>query len=243
LYADPAPTAAFEPAAAERWRAIADRVLVVERHLNASRADVWRPLTTEAGLRAWWWSHWNDVEITADARPGGSYRFTAPDAGIRIEGSYLDVDPDEHLAFTWRWTDADGTSADEACDIVLTEVDGGTSLALRHTGPWPDDAPAESYRQGWEFCWRRSRASSRADEVAHPADRRVSLDMSLASIRDRGFVISRDTLSAAGRVDGCVDSAGHGPSRCRVSGLTIRSLHGTPSGQDDCVDPPRHSEE
>ena len=135
------------------WSAMAQRPLDVEILLPGSPEEVWPAFATAAGLRRWWWNHWDDVEITADVRPGGSYRFAAPGVGIVVEGRYLAVDPVSHLAFTWRWTDSDGESVDEACDIALTRVDGGCRLTLRHTGPWSDDAPAQSYRQGWEFVF------------------------------------------------------------------------------------------
>lgn len=142
-----------EAAATDRWHALSRHPLSMEVDLDADLPTVWRALTTVEGLRAWWWNHWDDVEIAADARPGGAYRFAAPGAGIAVEGVYLDVEAEEHLSFTWRWIDADGRSADEACDLRLSATDGGSRLALRHTGPWSDEAPADSYRQGWDFVF------------------------------------------------------------------------------------------
>ena len=58
---------------------------------------------------------------------------------------------DIHLENFGTWRDADGESADESVDLRLVgEGPGSTLLILRHTGPWPDDAPAENYRQGWD---------------------------------------------------------------------------------------------
>lgn len=143
--------AAASPAASAAWRTIAAHPLELAIDLPHAAAAVWPALVTREGLRRWWWNHWDDVEIDVDARPGGTYRFAAARAGIVVEGTYLDVDPASHLSFTWRWVDADGTSADEACDIRIDDTAGGCRLTVRHTGPWADDAPAESYRQGWEF--------------------------------------------------------------------------------------------
>jgi len=153
LFGEAVPGAAYEGEAAGRWDGLAGRPLVLSVDLRATSGEVWRALTTVDGLQAWWWNHWDDVEIDADARPGGAYRFAAPGAGIRVEGTYLEVQPCTHLSFTWRWSDDEGTSADEACDVRLQEMPGGCRLTLRHSGPWTDDTPAASYRQGWEFVF------------------------------------------------------------------------------------------
>ncbi|WEK14283.1 MAG: SRPBCC family protein [Candidatus Microbacterium phytovorans] len=145
--------------AAAPWALLAQRPLHLEIELSSPVADVWASLTRPERLRTWWWNHWDDVEITADARPGGAYRFAAGAAGIAVAGRYLAVEAPHRLAFTWRWSDADGESRDEACDIDLRETAAGCVLTLRHTGPWTDDGPVESYRQGWEFVFAALRVS------------------------------------------------------------------------------------
>ena len=134
-----------------RWRTIASRPLEVATVIDAGRDRVWAAVASAGGLRTWWWRHWSDVTIEADVTAGGDYRIEAPAAGIVLEGRYLEVEPEERLAFSWRWSDDSGTSVDEAVEIVLTDDGDGTRVAVRHTGPWTDDAPAASYRQGWLF--------------------------------------------------------------------------------------------
>lgn len=149
---DPDRRRALEARGQEAWRLLDERPLRLERVLPADVATVWRALTTEDGLRTWWWNHWSDVEFALDVRPAGRYRIAAPGAGIAVEGTFLDVEPAEHLAYSWEWIDAEGRSRQEAVDLRLTPAeDGGTRLVLRHTGPWADDAPARSYREGWVF--------------------------------------------------------------------------------------------
>lgn len=133
------------------WRGLVERALTVEIDIAADRSDVWTALATEAGLRRWWWRHWDDVSIVADVCAGNVYRFTAPGAGITVSGEYIDVEPEEHLSFTWQWSDESGTSTDESCDIRLTDSSHGCRVTVRHTGPWSDDTAAIAYRQGWEF--------------------------------------------------------------------------------------------
>jgi len=134
-----------------RWELLRSRPLEIEVNLDAPVARVWQAWASADGLSRWWWTHWDDVSITADVRVGGDYRIEAPGVGMSVVGRFVDVAPERRLAFTWMWTDADGASRDEAVDVTFERAEGGTRLVVRHTGPWTDDAPAESYRQGWHF--------------------------------------------------------------------------------------------
>lgn len=150
--ASDAPTdARIEAEAASAWRTMTEHPLQLEQLVQAPIEETWQALATPQGLERWWWSQWDDVRIEAHVRPSGSYRFEVPTKGILLEGTYLHVEEPRRLAFTWQWSDAEGASSDEAVDIRLEPADQGTLLRLRHTGRWADDAPAASYREGWEF--------------------------------------------------------------------------------------------
>lgn len=143
--------AGAEANAADAWRTMSRHPLEVVREVPAPLQDVWRAFTTADGLGRWWWRHWADTTVEVDARPGGAYRITAPAAGITLSGTYLAVDEPRHLALTWVWADADGTSRDEAVDVRFEPAGEGALVRVRHTGPWADDAPVDNYRQGWEY--------------------------------------------------------------------------------------------
>jgi uncharacterized protein YndB with AHSA1/START domain len=133
------------------WADIARGPLEVRQRVAAPVERVWLAFATAEGLRTWWWRHWSDVTIEAEVALGGAYRIEAPAAGIVLDGTFLAVEPPGRLAFSWRWSDDEGVSADEAVEVRL-EPDGDTTLVtVRHSGPWADDAPAASYRQGWEY--------------------------------------------------------------------------------------------
>lgn len=135
------------------WRTLLGGPLELTRDLDAPVERVWEAFASADGLRRWWWTHWDDVEITADVCPGGTYRITSPSEDIVLTGTYLAIEPGRRLAFSWSWTDADGTTEDEAVDVRMQPADdgAGTALSVRHTGPWSDGTAAENYRQGWEF--------------------------------------------------------------------------------------------
>ncbi|MBZ2198108.1 SRPBCC family protein [Occultella gossypii] len=140
-----------EADAAAHWRTITRTPLELEQRVEAPPDRVWAAFTTADGLRSWWWRHWDDVRFDVDARVGGGYRIEAPGAGITLRGAYLALDEPGHLAFTWVWEDGDGSVPDEAVDVRIVPDGGGCVVQVRHSGPWVDDGPAASYRQGWEF--------------------------------------------------------------------------------------------
>lgn len=138
-------------AAAQQWALMTRAPMRTERVLQAPIDAVWAGLASAEGMRTWWWSHWSDVVIDADVREGGHYQIEAPGVGITLSGTYLSVSEPTHLAYSWQWSDSDGTAPDEAADIRLEETSEGTRVIVQHTGPWHDDAPATNYLQGWEF--------------------------------------------------------------------------------------------
>ncbi|UQN31335.1 SRPBCC family protein [Brachybacterium kimchii] len=150
--ADAEDDAAIETAAAERWHLMTQRPVEIERTLPASPERVWEALTTREGLASWWWRHWDDVAVELDGERG-AVRITAPRIATTLGLERLVAERPARLAATWVWSEASGTSVDEAIDLRL-EPEGttpeATRLRVRHTGPWAEDSLPENYRQGWE---------------------------------------------------------------------------------------------
>lgn len=142
----------IEERAVATWRHLAAHPVELAVQLPAPPETVWEQLASAEGVARWWWNQWQGVEVTADVRPGGSYRIAAPAQGITVSGEVLAVDPVSRLSGTWVWADEDGTSVDEAAEIRLRPEGEGTALTVRHTGPFDEgSALGENYRQGWEF--------------------------------------------------------------------------------------------
>lgn len=159
--------------------------LHLEVDLAAPVRRVWTALTTTYGLRAWWWAEWEDVRVSVEARVGGTYRIEAHGAGIVIEGEYTDVDrASGRLAFTWVWSDSNGTSVGENCTLVVSPLDSGCRISLDHTGPWADSTPVERYRSEWTTILAQLRG---AVEVTRLEGCPFSVDLSLSFPRIRGL--------------------------------------------------------
>lgn len=146
----------IEAHAFRSWRELVASPVEIVQDVAAPREHVWKAMTTASGLASWWWDHWEGIEYQVDARPGGRYRIAAPSRGITVSGTFLSVEEPAHLAYSWTWEDAEGSSADEAVDVHLEQNTDGTCIRVRHSGPWAPDAPqAEDYRQGWEYTLTR----------------------------------------------------------------------------------------
>lgn len=131
--------------------AVQPGVMEIARDCRLAPARMWEMWTTAEGLSRWWWNHWQGVRFDIDARLGGHYLIEAADKGIRVSGNYLVFDQPRRLAFTWVWSDREGTSPDEVVHVAFEPLADGTRVLVRHSGPWRDATPAENYRQGWQF--------------------------------------------------------------------------------------------
>jgi uncharacterized protein YndB with AHSA1/START domain len=154
--------------ATEQFSAPAGRPTVrIERHYPHPIDKVWRAVTTQEHLGAWFPS---PVEI--DLRVGGAMRFSAfegegdregaGDSDGAAAGRVEALDPPRLLAFTW--------GADRL-RFELAPADGGTSFALVHS--FDDRAGAASFATGWELCLGGLR-NVLAEEPVPPPDRGVT---------------------------------------------------------------------
>ena len=119
-------------------------------YVGASPERVWASWTTPDGLLAWWWTHWPGVTCELDVRVGGAWQIVAPQQGIRVHGTYTEVEPTTRLGFTWIWADDGVDGPTEDILVVLSQAGEDVRLELAHAGMSSAEA-GENYRQGWEF--------------------------------------------------------------------------------------------
>jgi uncharacterized protein YndB with AHSA1/START domain len=105
--------------------------VVLQRALPHGVERVWRAVSTEDGLAAWFPS-----KVGIDLRVGGAVTFEfGPD------GVVTDLDAPHLIAFTW---------GEDHLRFELATADSGTVLTLTHT--FGDRAGAASFASGWTTC-------------------------------------------------------------------------------------------
>jgi uncharacterized protein YndB with AHSA1/START domain len=116
---------------------------------------VWEACTSAELLGKWFSpAPFHDCIVKADVRVGGRFffRMTGEPGTFAAEGVYREVDPPRRLVLTWTWTEGPPDQPPDGVTSLVTfdiEPDGeGTRLTLTHEG-LPDQAQADSHKQGW----------------------------------------------------------------------------------------------
>lgn len=114
---------------------MAERELLHRVVIDAPIQAVWDELTRLDGKQR----AMMDTILESTLVVGEPLYYKSPDGKrVFIVGRVLEVDPPRRLSHTQRLT-----TRDDPWTVVtweLEEVEGGTSVTLRHTG-WPDDTP------------------------------------------------------------------------------------------------------
>ena len=112
-------------------------ILAFERRFKHPAAKVWRALTEEDEVRAWF-----PATIEGERAVGATLRFVfAGDEAPPTEGTITVFEPPRLLEFTW---------SGEILRWELVPEPGGCLLRLTHT--FDDRAGAASYAAGWHGC-------------------------------------------------------------------------------------------
>lgn len=124
--------------------------LTIRRHLRANAAKVWAAWTQPEQLMRWMQPLGNTcVHAEADVRVGGRFRVVmhAPDGEVHdVSGTYLEVVPEQKLAFTWAWHSA--PQRESRVTVRLQAEGEATLLTLTHERFF-DEAARNSHHQGW----------------------------------------------------------------------------------------------
>lgn len=103
-------------------------------------ADAWPWFTDPALLSRWW-----VPEAATDIRTGGAYRFSWPEAGWTLTGTYLVVEPPHRLAFTWSWDHDD--LPPRRVDVGFGGAEEASKVSIRHA--YGNEEERDGYRDGW----------------------------------------------------------------------------------------------
>jgi uncharacterized protein YndB with AHSA1/START domain len=120
--------------------------LLIEAELPADPMVIFDHLVRPELLALWW-----APAAQIDPRQGGEYALSWPAQGWTLRGHFTQYEPDERLAYTWRW-DHEPDLPERLVTIVLAPAGAATLLALSHSlyGSSPaEQADRDSHRQGW----------------------------------------------------------------------------------------------
>jgi len=139
-------------------RAVADIVegyILATVGVAAPMDRVYRALASQ-DITAWWIRPgvFDTREWTGDMRAGGPWRASGMARGrsYTLEGDFVELDPPRKLVHTWRLAGTSGPVT--TVTYLLTEVDGGTRVTLRHTGFPPGESSLNTCI-GWETSFER----------------------------------------------------------------------------------------
>lgn len=109
------------------------------------------PFPRESVYAAWVSSDTVIAPATAmDINPvvGGHYRLFMESADFtgRNEGSFLAVDPNEHVRYTWEWN-SDGEVTE--IDVTFSANANGTEVIIAHRG-FHSQKNADQHASGWD---------------------------------------------------------------------------------------------
>ena len=107
--------------------------------INASPSKVYKALSTQSGVKAWWTEH---TEL--DEHEGGEGTFGFPDHNVKKTVTVTSLKPNQQVS--WKVIKHECSSPDwkgTTIDFNLEPCEGGTVLQFDHCG-WPDASPIYS---------------------------------------------------------------------------------------------------
>ncbi len=126
--------------------------LTITRTYNAAVSRVYSAWTDPNLLAKWWGPPGMVVkEVEIDLRVGGEYRIglqKEDDPLLFVSGTYQAIEPQEKLAFTWRWNNPEMDIGSSLVTIEFRGQGDKTELLLVHE-LLPNAEVCSSHAEGW----------------------------------------------------------------------------------------------
>ena len=124
--------------------------LTIKRRFDAPPALVYRAWTDPEMLLHWFGpNHCTIFHAEANVHPGGTFRvrMRATDGEIHdVSGTYLVVEPDARLEFTWAWI----TMPERESRVTVTfKPDGDATLLTLFHERFADEEARAGHEYGW----------------------------------------------------------------------------------------------
>ncbi|BCL24961.1 SRPBCC family protein [Streptomyces tuirus] len=125
----------------------------LRRALDGSCPAVFRELTDPRELARWWGPDGFTIpSVESDLRPGGAYRIAMrPPEGelFYLVGEFLEVEPPERLAYTFRWEDPDPEDRETVVTLSLHDIDAARSELVLDQGEFASERRRALHEEGW----------------------------------------------------------------------------------------------
>ncbi|MEV5106812.1 SRPBCC domain-containing protein [Streptomyces massasporeus] len=125
----------------------------LRRALDGSCPEVFRELTDPRELARWWGPDGFTIpSVESDLRPGGAYRIAMrPPEGelFYLVGEFLEVEPPERLAYTFRWEDPDPEDRETVVTLSLHDIDAARSELVLDQGDFASERRRALHEEGW----------------------------------------------------------------------------------------------
>ena len=126
--------------------------------LDAPPERIFKALTGPAELAIWWGpSGFKTPEIELDLSVGGGYRFgmQPPDGELfHLAGKFLEIDPPNTLAYTFRWEEPDPDDRETVVRLSLSVAADKTRLSLSQHS-FATEARLVLHHNGWSDSFER----------------------------------------------------------------------------------------
>ncbi|MFJ8052592.1 SRPBCC domain-containing protein [Streptomyces luteogriseus] len=125
----------------------------LRRALDGSCPVVFRELTDPRELARWWGPDGFTIpSVESDLRPGGAYRIAMrPPEGelFYLVGEFLQVEPPERLAYTFRWEDPDPEDRETVVTLSLHDIDPARAELILEQGDFASERRRALHEEGW----------------------------------------------------------------------------------------------
>lgn len=125
----------------------------LRRALDGSCPAVFRELTDPRELARWWGPDGFTIpSVESDLRPGGAYRIAMrPPEGelFYLVGEFLEVEPPERLAYTFRWEEPDPEDRETVVTLSLHDIDAARSELILDQGDFASERRRALHEEGW----------------------------------------------------------------------------------------------
>lgn len=128
--------------------------LKIDRIYDAEPARLFALITEPQNMVRWWgYATMRVTDHNLDfTKPGPWHSEMTADDGTRrkVSGQVVEVDPPNHIRFTWGWHDDDGLRGHESdVTIRIRPVDPGKAQLLLHHQGFASDDMRDAHGKGW----------------------------------------------------------------------------------------------